>query len=160
MRIIPIIREVKTSDRTSDSCGKGPENGGFPPFRTKSSKKALTLFSFMLGRLVHRILRVMRPSFAVEESVRTLGANLKAARLRRRLPQSVVAERAGISLNTLSKLENGDCGIAIGNVASVLQALGLGTPFSDVAAAGDDETGLMLEARRLPRRARQPKKEI
>ena len=99
----------------------------------------------------------MRPSFAVEESVRTLGANLKAARLRRRLPQSVVAERA---LNTLSKLENGDCGIAIGNVASVLQALGLGTPFSDVAAAGDDETGLMLEARRLPRRARQPKKEI
>ena len=101
----------------------------------------------------------MRPSFAVEESVRTLGANLKAARLRRRLPQSVVAERAGISLNTLSKLENGDCGIAIGNVASVLQALGLGTPFSDVAAAGD-ETGLMLEARRLPRRARQPKKEI
>ena len=81
----------------------------------------------------------MRPSFAVEESVRTLGANLKAARLRRRLPQSVVAERAGISLNTLSKLENGDCGIAIGNVASVLQALGLGTPFSDVAAAGDDE---------------------
>ena len=100
----------------------------------------------------------MRPSFAVEESVRTLGANLKAARLRRR--QSVVAERAGISLNTLSKLENGDCGIAIGNVASVLQALGLGTPFSDVAAAGDDETGLMLEARRLPRRARQPKKEI
>mgnify|MGYP002585613971 CR=1 FL=1 len=99
----------------------------------------------------------MRPSFAVEESVRTLGANLKAARLRRRLPQSVVAERAGISLNTLSKLENGDCGIAIGNVASVLQALGLGTPFSDVAAA---ETGLMLEARRLPRRARQPKKEI
>lgn len=102
----------------------------------------------------------MRPSFAVEESVRTLGANLKAARLRRRLPQSVVAERAGISLNTLSKLENGDCGIAIGNVASVLQALGLGTPFSDVAAAGDDETGLMLEARRLPRWARQPKKEI
>ena len=70
----------------------------------------------------------MRPSFAVEESVRTLGANLKAARLRRRLPQSVVAERAGISLNPLSKLENGDCGIAIGNVASVLQALGLGTP--------------------------------
>ena len=102
----------------------------------------------------------MRPSFAVEESVRTLGANLKAARLRRRLPQSVVAVRAGISLNTLSKRVNGDCGIAIGNVASVLQALGLGTPFSDVAAAGDDETGLMLEARRLPRRARQPKKEI
>ena len=79
---------------------------------------------------------------------------------RRRVFAAGSPNPSGISLNTLSKLENGDCGIAIGNVASVLQALGLGTPFSDVAAAGDDETGLMLEARRLPRRARQPKKEI
>ncbi len=31
----------------------------------------------------------MRPSFAVEESIRLLGTNLKAARLRRRLPQAV-----------------------------------------------------------------------
>ena len=101
----------------------------------------------------------MRPSFAVEESIRLLGANLKAARLRRRLPQAVVAERAGISLNTLSKMEKGDCGIAIGNVASVLQALGLGTPFSQLATPTDDETGLLLEAQPLPQRARQPKKE-
>ena len=99
----------------------------------------------------------MRPSFAVEESVRALGSNMRTARLRRRLPQSVVAERAGISLNTLSKIENGDCGVAIGNVAAVLQALGLGTPLSDVAAAGLDETGLLLEERRLPQRARQRK---
>lgn len=99
----------------------------------------------------------MRPSFAVEESIRTLGINLRTARLRRRLPQSVVAERSGISLNTLSKIENGDCGVAIGNVASVLQALGLGTPFSDVASAGLDETGLLLEERRLPQRARRSK---
>ena len=51
----------------------------------------------------------MRPSIAVEESVIQLGSNLRSARLRRRLPQSVVADRAGISLNTLSKIENGDC---------------------------------------------------
>lgn len=100
----------------------------------------------------------MRPSFAVEESIRQLGANLKSARLRRRLPQAVVAERAGISLNTLSKLENGDCGIAIGNVAAVMQALGFGTPFSSIATAADDETGLLMEERRLPQRIRQSKK--
>ena len=64
----------------------------------------------------------MRQSFAVEEAVIALGANLKAARLRRRLPQSVIAERSGISINTLSKLENGDCGVTIGNVAGVLNA--------------------------------------
>ena len=46
----------------------------------------------------------MRPSIAVEESVIQLGSNLRSARLRRRLPQSVVADRAGISLNTLSKI--------------------------------------------------------
>ena len=37
----------------------------------------------------------MRPSLAVETSLKALGANLKIARLRRRLPQSQVAERAG-----------------------------------------------------------------
>ncbi len=100
----------------------------------------------------------MRPSFAVEESVRAFGMNIRTARLRRRLPQAMVAERAGISLNTLSKIENGDCGVAIGNVAAVLQALGLGTPLSLVAATENDETGLLLEERRLPRRARLPKK--
>ena len=46
----------------------------------------------------------MRPSLAVETSLKALGSNLKIARLRRRLPQSQVAERAGISLNTLAKV--------------------------------------------------------
>ena len=63
----------------------------------------------------------MRPSIAVEESVIQLGSNLRSARLRRRMPQSVIADRAGISLNTLSKIENGDCGVSIGNIASVHQ---------------------------------------
>ena len=83
----------------------------------------------------------MRPSIAVEESVIQLGSNLRSARLRRRLPQSVVADRAGISLNTLSKIENGDCGVSIGNIASVLNALGLSPLLS----------GLARSARRLCR---------
>ncbi len=102
----------------------------------------------------------MRPSFAVEEALRTLGSNIKTARLRRRLPQSVVAERSGISLNTLSKIENGDCGVSIGNVAAVLQSLGDQAPFASIFASETDTTGLMLEERRLPRRARQTKKGI
>ena len=102
----------------------------------------------------------MRPSFAVEESLRTLGANIRIARLRRRLPQAVVAERSGISLNTLSKIENGDTGVSIGNVAAVLQSLGDQAPFASILAGEADTTGLMLEERRLPRRARQPKKGV
>ena len=46
----------------------------------------------------------MRPSLAVETSLKALGSNLKIARLRRRLPQSQVAERAGISLNFCRRL--------------------------------------------------------
>lgn len=101
----------------------------------------------------------MRPSFAVEEAVLLLGSNLKAARLRRRLPQSVIAERSGVSINTLSKLENGDCGVTIGNVAAVMNALGLLGMVSELASSEQDRTGLMLEERRLPQRVRRRKTE-
>lgn len=79
-------------------------------------------------------------------------------RLRRRLPQSVVADRAGISLNTLSKIENGDCGVSIGNIASVLNALGLSPLLFGLAAAQEDSAGLLLEERNLPQRVRSKKK--
>lgn len=97
----------------------------------------------------------MRPSLAVEQSLEALGRNLKVARLRRRLPQQVLAERAGIGLTTLNKIEKGDCGVAIGNVASVMLALGLGTPLSDIAQI--DEMGLALEGEMLPKRIRSKK---
>ena len=100
----------------------------------------------------------MRPSLAVEESVRTLGYNIRVARLRRRLPQTLVAERAGISLQTLIKVEAGECGVAIGNIAAVLQALGLGDAIGTLAASSADEAGLLLEERRLPQRVRGKKK--
>ena len=84
-----------------------------------------------------------------------LGHNLKVARLKRRLPQTALAERAGISLSTLVKIEKGDCGVAIGAVASVLQALGLGTPFAQIAQT--DPVALALETETLPKRIRAKK---
>lgn len=102
----------------------------------------------------------MRPSIAVEASLKALGANLKTARLRRRLPQSQVAERAGISLNTLAKVEAGDPGVSIGNVAAIMQAIGLGAPMGDIASPASDTSGLRLESERLPKRARAPRRLI
>lgn len=102
----------------------------------------------------------MRPSVAVETSLKALGENLKIARLRRRLPQLQVAERAGIGLNTLAKIEAGDPGVAIGNVAAVMQAIGLGTPLQEIASPSADTSGLRLENERLPKRARSVKKVI
>ena len=90
----------------------------------------------------------MRPSISIETSLKALGENLKVARLRRRLPQSQVAARAGISLNTLAKVEAGDPGVAIGNVAAVMQAIGLGTPLSEIASPASDTSGLRLDPQR------------
>ncbi len=99
----------------------------------------------------------MRHSFAVEEALIALGQNLKAARIRRRLTQAIVAERSGISLNTLSKIEKGDPGIAMANVASVINALGLIQNLSDLCSYDQDSVGMLMEEKNLPQRVRQKK---
>jgi len=55
--------------------------------------------------------------------LKTLGNQIKLARLRRNLTAQMIAERASISRATLWKIENGDPSTAIGNYAAVLHAL-------------------------------------
>ncbi len=94
----------------------------------------------------------MRPSVAVEESLLALGHNLKVARLKRRLPQTTLAERAGISMSTLCKIENGNGGVAISSYAAVLLALDFGTPFAEIGRI--DPLAMALESETLPKRIR------
>lgn len=98
------------------------------------------------------------PNIVVTRSIRKLGKDIRSARLRRRLPMSLVAERAGISTRTLSSLEKGETGVSIGHVAAVIAALGMGTPFSDILDQKNDSFGLLLDEGRLPKRARLPRK--
>ena len=90
----------------------------------------------------------------VSRSLKKFGSDLRSARLRRRLPMSLVAERAGISTRTLASLEKGETGVSVGNVAAVIYALGIGTPFSELLDQKNDSFGLMLDEDRLPKRAR------
>ena len=99
------------------------------------------------------------PNLVVIRSIRKLGRDIRSARLRRRLPMSLVAERAGISVKTLSTLEKGETGVSIGHVAAVIAALGMGTPFSDILDQKNDNFGLLLDEGRLPKRARLSRKE-
>ena len=99
------------------------------------------------------------PNLVVIRSIRKLGRDIRSARLRRRLPMSLVAERAGISVKTLSSLEKGETGVSIGHVAAVIAALGMGTPFSDILDQKNDHFGLLLDEGRLPKRARLSRKE-
>ncbi|HEX7082380.1 MAG TPA: helix-turn-helix domain-containing protein [Gammaproteobacteria bacterium] len=90
----------------------------------------------------------------VRRALRKLGQDVRQARLRRRLPAAVVAERASISRTTLFKLEKGEPGVSIGIVATVLFVLGLGERLSELADVRHDEHGLALEEERLPQRIR------
>ena len=60
---------------------------------------------------------------SLEQPLFAFGKSLARLRVARRLPQAQVAERAGISRNTVSRIENGDPSIAIGQVVRYLQAL-------------------------------------
>jgi transcriptional regulator with XRE-family HTH domain len=94
------------------------------------------------------------PSPAVLKVLRKLGANIHEARVRRKLPMSVVAERAATSRPTLSRLEKGDPSVSIGIYAAVLQALGLLDDLAGLADPALDSVGQQLVSAGLPKRAR------
>jgi transcriptional regulator with XRE-family HTH domain len=72
-----------------------------------------------------------------------LGNRLRAARLRRKLTQAVLAERVGVTLPTLRKLESGEPSTSLATVVRVLQALGLAADIDKLAA--QDELGRELQ---------------
>ncbi|MDD4649617.1 MAG: helix-turn-helix domain-containing protein [Desulfoplanes sp.] len=94
------------------------------------------------------------PSISVRRGLRKLGDDLRKARLRRRLKMTVVADRAGISRETLAKIQKGDPGVSMGNYAGVIFALGLGTQWMEFADIRNDPAGLALDEENLPKRAR------
>ena len=67
---------------------------------------------------------------------------------------ALVAERAFISRNTLTRVERGEPGVSMGIYASVLFVLGMESRLGDLADAASDPVGLALEEERLPRRVR------
>ena len=72
-----------------------------------------------------------------------LGARLSLARKRRRMTQGTLASRAGVSVPTLRKLEQGDAGVSLATVLRTLQVLGLAADIDRLAA--DDELGRRLQ---------------
>jgi transcriptional regulator with XRE-family HTH domain len=78
-----------------------------------------------------------------ERMMQILGENIRLARLRRDLSSEQVAERAGISRNTLIKIEKGDEGVAIGMYLRVLIVMGLQDNL--LLVAKDDELGRRLQ---------------
>ena len=90
---------------------------------------------------------------ATENILKTMGEQIKLARLRRDLSAELVAERAGISRASLWKVESGNPAVAIGIYAAVLHALG--NLDRDLAlVAKDDEMGRQMQDLNLMTRKR------
>jgi hypothetical protein len=111
----------------------------------------LFTISWVIGYNNNRMKTVPIP---VERALVKLGADIRDARRRRRIPTAVMAERATIVRATLQKAEKGDPGVSMGTYATLLFVLGMTDRLAEVADARFDTTGLALEEERLPKRIR------
>ena len=94
----------------------------------------------------------------VAEQVIQLGHRIRIARIRRGWSVADLASKAGINRNTLTALELGKPGTAVGVCFTVLWALGLDRTLDGVADPDADLHGKALEAARRPSRAGKPRK--
>jgi transcriptional regulator with XRE-family HTH domain len=90
----------------------------------------------------------------VKSALERLGQDIRNARLRRGIAVADLAMRAGTSPSSISRLERGDPGVAIGTLGDVLVVLGLLERLADLIDIRKDDLGLALMSEQGPRRGR------
>lgn len=63
--------------------------------------------------------------YRIDKEVATFGEHVRNWRMVLGLTATQVSERAGVTRNTLRKIETGDPGVSFENVAQVLRAIGV-----------------------------------
>jgi len=91
---------------------------------------------------------------AVKETFAITGENLKTWRKLYMLKAEQVAERAGISLGTLSKIENGDPSISTASFLEVLRSLGLLDTLAESLDPLNSDLGRARVSENMPKRIR------
>jgi len=97
------------------------------------------------------------PPYAVEQTLKHLGANLRTARLRRNLTIEDVAEKIGTGPRPVSDAEKGKPSTSAAVYIALLWVYDLLHQMSDVASPELDEHGLTLSMTRERVRAREKK---
>lgn len=93
----------------------------------------------------------------VSDQLEKLGQRVRVARLRRGWSVMELASKAGINRNTLTALEQGKPGTAVGVYCTVLWALGVNRTLDGVADPDADLHGKALEAAQRRSRAGKPR---
>ncbi len=86
---------------------------------------------------------VQTPFPASRRQLAAFGERLRLARKRRKISTVLMAERAGISRDTLNRVEKGDPAVSLGTYLRVLRVLGLDGDLE--LLAGEDRLGRKLQ---------------
>ena len=95
-----------------------------------------------------------RISTSVHDAFIETGGSLKTWRKIYALKAVQVAERAGISLGTLHKIEKGDPSVSVGAFLEVVRSLGLLDSFAESLDPLNSDLGRMRVNENLPKRIR------
>ena len=93
---------------------------------------------------------------STQRALEKAGVNIKKARLRRNIRAELLAERAGISTDTLSAIEKGVSTVSIGAYAAVLAVLKLDNDLEKIAL--DEEGKKQFKEYNLKKRERATRK--
>jgi transcriptional regulator with XRE-family HTH domain len=97
------------------------------------------------------------PPYAVEQTLKRLGANLRTARLRRNLTIGEVAEKIGTGPRPVSDAEKGKPSTSAAVYIALLWVYDLLGQMEDVASPELDEHGMTLSLSRERLRSREKK---
>lgn len=90
----------------------------------------------------------------VRRALRAVAGDVAVWRKLRGLTQAQLADRAGVSLNTLRRLEGGDGGVSLENVLRILRALGVLDSVPRALDPYETDVGRLRSEERLPQRVR------
>lgn len=91
---------------------------------------------------------------AIRRALRRTADDVATWRRLRGLTQAQLADRAGVSRDTLRRLESGDGGVSTENLLRTLRALGILDGLSGALDPYASDIGKLRSDQRLPRRVR------
>ena len=90
----------------------------------------------------------------IQRSLKRLGQNISKTRRRRGWKRQDLADQMGVSLSTITRLEQGNPGLSLKTLLGALLALNLLDDFNALLDTSHDAVGLTVQDERLPKRVR------